>query len=420
MTKLSLNMIVKDDETLLKECLDKIKDAVDEIVIVIDNRTKDRSEEIAKQYGAKVIKAEWHDSFAEHRNIAIDNSTGDWILCLDADEELEPRLKESLRSLIETDKYDAYRFPRRNLITGKYPDYQTRLFRRGSGRWVRRVHEVLNIPPERVCTINLHIIHKQAWMKKSPQIQYERNMFYRRLEKMEGLTNVGEDEFNERVIELSEFLNKPKEEIITLLTQGQNLLKQEWLDKNPKTYDEIMEFYQNTINYLFDLSMWHMDPKYKEIEDIIIKFCLEHKGKILDFGGGIGDLTVKLCQLGLDVTFLEIPSKTLEFALYHFKKHNVSPKIIVSDGSPFVLKENYDAIIVLDVLEHLKDPIIYLEELAKHLNPNGLMFIEVVFKQDAQHPMHLKENEKYIPIFNKIMSDLGFKNIAHITWRKIR
>jgi glycosyltransferase involved in cell wall biosynthesis len=411
-------MIVKDDEALLKECLEKIRDAVDEIVVVVDSRTTDRSKEIAEQYGAKVIVAEWHDDFSEHRNIAIENSSGDWILVLDADEELEPKLKDSLRTLIETDKYDAYRFPRKNLVTGSYPDYQTRLFKKGAGKWFRKIHEILTIPPERTCTLSLHIIHKQAWMHKPLEIQHQRNLFYRRLEKMEGLTNIGESEFQEKIDTLSEFLQKPKEEILQMLTMGQNLIKQEWLEKNPKTYDEIIKFYQNTVNYLFDLTMWHVDTKYKEVEDEVIHYCTQNRGKILDFGAGIGDLTIKLCKLGLDVTYLEIPSITMEYAKFQFKKHNVSPKIIESDGSPFILKENYDAIICLDVLEHLKDPIIYLEELAKHLNPNGLMFIEAAFTQDPQHPMHLKENEKYASMFPKIMESLGFRKIGNITWRK--
>ena len=85
--KLSLCMIVKDEEEMLPRCLDAVRDAVDEIVIV-DTGSSDRSVEIAESFGAKVIHRDWTGDFSEARNASFDAATGDWIVYLDADEVL--------------------------------------------------------------------------------------------------------------------------------------------------------------------------------------------------------------------------------------------------------------------------------------------------------------------------------------------
>ena len=85
--KLSLCMIVKDEEEMLPRCLAAVAPAVDEIVIV-DTGSKDRTIEIAREYNATVIEKEWTGSFSDARNVSFEAATGDWIIYLDADEVL--------------------------------------------------------------------------------------------------------------------------------------------------------------------------------------------------------------------------------------------------------------------------------------------------------------------------------------------
>jgi glycosyltransferase involved in cell wall biosynthesis len=85
--RLSLCMIMRDEEEHLARCLESVRGLVDEIVIV-DTGSVDRSIEIAESFGAIVLREEWKGDFARPRNTAIDAATGDWILVLDADEEL--------------------------------------------------------------------------------------------------------------------------------------------------------------------------------------------------------------------------------------------------------------------------------------------------------------------------------------------
>ena len=85
--RVSLCMIVRDEEEHLPRCLESVREAVDEIVIV-DTGSTDRSVEIAESFGARVLHEEWRGDFAAPRNTGLDAATGDWILVLDADEEL--------------------------------------------------------------------------------------------------------------------------------------------------------------------------------------------------------------------------------------------------------------------------------------------------------------------------------------------
>ncbi|MFS0555829.1 glycosyltransferase [Brevibacillus sp. 179-C9.3 HS] len=89
MSMISLVMIVKNEEYHLRKCLLSAKESVDEL-IVVDTGSTDQTKQIAVECGAKVYDFAWTDSFAEARNFALEQASGDWILVLDADEYLEP------------------------------------------------------------------------------------------------------------------------------------------------------------------------------------------------------------------------------------------------------------------------------------------------------------------------------------------
>ncbi len=96
--KITLSMIVKNEEKYLRECLDSVKDIVDEIIIV-DTGSVDNTINIAKEYRAKVYRYNWINDFSAARNFALSKSSGRWILYMDADERLS---KESIAELNKT------------------------------------------------------------------------------------------------------------------------------------------------------------------------------------------------------------------------------------------------------------------------------------------------------------------------------
>ncbi len=141
--RLSVSMIVKNKEKFLAKALASIQDVADEIVVV-DTGSTDRTVEIAKSFGATIGHFEWTGDFADARNAALDLCTGDWVLALDADEELTPGSGDNLRQLINrpTQRPTIY-LPRIiNLVNGSEADaiehYGPRLFpRQPSLRWGR-------------------------------------------------------------------------------------------------------------------------------------------------------------------------------------------------------------------------------------------------------------------------------------------
>ncbi|MDO9353739.1 MAG: glycosyltransferase [Solirubrobacteraceae bacterium] len=83
--RVSLCMIVRDEEEMLPRCLEAVKAGVDEMIIV-DTGSRDRTVEIAESFGATVLHFTWTGNFGEARNVGLEAATGDWVLILDADE----------------------------------------------------------------------------------------------------------------------------------------------------------------------------------------------------------------------------------------------------------------------------------------------------------------------------------------------
>jgi glycosyltransferase involved in cell wall biosynthesis len=149
MPRLSVALITFNEERNLAACLRSVAFA-DEIVIV-DNASSDRTQEIAREFGARVLEvADW-PGFGPQKNRAIAACTGDWILALDADERVEEPLRAEIEQVLERAAFDVYALPRRSTYCGRYirhggwwPDYVSRLFRRGAARYSEsRVHERL-------------------------------------------------------------------------------------------------------------------------------------------------------------------------------------------------------------------------------------------------------------------------------------
>ena len=150
MQQLSVVLATFNEESNLPECLDSVRNLADEIIIV-DGSSIDKTVEIAKKYGAKVIVADNLPNFHINKQKAIDLATKDWILQLDADERVTPELVQEIKSEIRNPKSETngYWIARKNWFLGRflmkggqYPDYTLRLYRKGKGHLPQvHVHE---------------------------------------------------------------------------------------------------------------------------------------------------------------------------------------------------------------------------------------------------------------------------------------
>ena len=146
MPRVSLCVIARDEEAEIGRCLDSARDVVDEIVVV-DTGSKDRTRELARERGARVIDFAWIDDFSAARNVSIEAATGDWILVLDCDDELVESARPEVRRTIEGTTAAGFRVRIQNLTPpGEPVAYHearvTRLFRRlDAHRYEHRIHE---------------------------------------------------------------------------------------------------------------------------------------------------------------------------------------------------------------------------------------------------------------------------------------
>lgn len=106
---ISLCMIVKNEEDNLGRCLESVKQLVDEMIIV-DTGSTDSTVTIAERYGARVYHFEWNDNFSEARNYGLKQASGDWVMIMDADDEMEKLEKQDIVKMIETTDADAFFF----------------------------------------------------------------------------------------------------------------------------------------------------------------------------------------------------------------------------------------------------------------------------------------------------------------------
>ena len=106
-------MIVKDEEDFLEQCLNSLKDYVDEIII-IDTGSTDKTIEIAKRFTDRVYEHEWPHDFSKARNISISYATCDWILILDADEIIAEHDLKKIKELIKDNSVGGYSLIQRN------------------------------------------------------------------------------------------------------------------------------------------------------------------------------------------------------------------------------------------------------------------------------------------------------------------
>ncbi len=182
--RLSVCMIVKNEERFLGQCLASVKDIADEL-IVIDTGSTDRTVAIAREHGAQVGHFEWCNDFAAARNASIAPATGDWILFLDADEELSPIGKADLPRLLSQTQFSLYRLPIINTHQGENSQsYVPRLFRNPPGlMFWGCVHEGVLSFIEKTCNswqlsidfCNLKILHHGY----EPAVMQERNKIQR-------------------------------------------------------------------------------------------------------------------------------------------------------------------------------------------------------------------------------------------------
>ena len=169
-----------------------------------------------------------------------------------------------------------------------------------------------------------------------------------------------------------------------------------WREKSPETLDEVRQFYCETAEYLFEMTQWNASDTFKQI----INYLPSVEGlKVLDFGGGIGSLSLLLNKRGADVDYLDLPGLISDFARFR-SNGRISFIESLSDK-----REIYDLIAAIDVFEHLPDLPEQLSMLAQALKSDGVLFFHNNFGQLDLFPQHIDWRQKW----PDLLADAGFR-----------
>ena len=167
MKVLSAVIIAKDEEHDLPGALESLKGLASEVIVLVDESSRDATEEIARAGGARVFRRRFED-YAGQKQAALDKATGEWVLSIDADERATPELKaEILGVLSGADGRAGFQVPfevrflgRRLRWGGLGSETHLRLFRRGRGRFTGgALHEGVEVSGT-VGTLRGRIIHE--------------------------------------------------------------------------------------------------------------------------------------------------------------------------------------------------------------------------------------------------------------------
>ena len=204
MIKISLCMIVKNEDEVLARCLDSLHSLADEIILV-DTGSTDKTTEIARRYTEKIFSFRWQDDFAAARNFAFEQATGDYLLWLDADDVLSSANDtDALIRLLDDEQPDVVicpydvAFDRTGAPSSTFE--RERFLKRSAGfRWQGRVHECI-APHGKILRFPFHILHRgsskargdrnlriyQKWAAEEPLrgrdlFYYGRELYYNKL-----------------------------------------------------------------------------------------------------------------------------------------------------------------------------------------------------------------------------------------------
>lgn len=184
MGTLSVIILTKNEENDIEATIQKSWQCADE-VLVVDSGSTDKTVELARKNGARVVFRAWDNDYAAQRNFGLTQTDADWVLFLDADERPNDDLAQAVRNIVKADSPDKndkkqYSFKRKAIAFGTrlnygvlYPDWVPRLFPRMHVTWVGKIHErpVSELPLEKLPGHVDHYTYRswQEWWSKMGQ-----------------------------------------------------------------------------------------------------------------------------------------------------------------------------------------------------------------------------------------------------------
>lgn len=196
-------------------------------------------------------------------------------------------------------------------------------------------------------------------------------------------------------------------------------LAKEWNLTGPKTKEQIDDFYKNTSGYMGDLILWNNSEYKKQLINHVIYASKFFKiNSLLDIGAGILSDTIKIRNSGISVTSIDFDSEHYRFGQWKMKQRRINDVNLRYVGD-FI--KPHDAIIMFDVIEHVKDPDKFLDYYASMATKTIFMTVpeNIPPDENERHPMHLIEYADFWKTIPQYLEQKhGFKRIDSITFTR--
>ncbi len=278
MEELSVCMIVKNEEKHLENCLNSIKNFVDEIII-IDTGSNDKTKEIAKKFTNKIFDFKWNNNFSDARNFSLSKATKEWILSLDADEIIAKKDMEKIKKLINTGQADSFLLNWRNYtndigIAGwtscKNDSYEES--KNASGFNVEKVLRLFKNKKEYYFEGKIHETPHNS-IKKSGGTLFDTDLIIHHLGSLDKQKFTNKKDTYIRLLkerlEKKDFVEKPKDFVFFEL--GRELWELKHLEEAIYYFEKAVEIKED-FRYLFALGgLYIIDDKLDEAEKVLKK-----------------------------------------------------------------------------------------------------------------------------------------------------
>ena len=183
-----------------------------------------------------------------------------------------------------------------------------------------------------------------------------------------------------------------------------------WRAAAPETPEEVERFYMETSSYVFDLAADHCRERRHDVWAAILDRLARAPGKdVLAYGDGIGTDAIGLARAGYRVTYYDLPGVTSRFARFRFEREGLGDAITFVEDAEALGERRFDAIVSIEVLEHLADPVGTMRLFYSLLRDDGITLITESFESvGPDFPSHLESNSRYAGRTHQLMESIGF------------
>jgi len=174
----------------------------------------------------------------------------------------------------------------------------------------------------------------------------------------------------ETIKDLMEYYSLDRKKVMHLLESSGRLSTDFWYCLNPKTQEDIRNVYIEDPFYVFNLTIWHATKVQIKLRKKMVELA---RGRVLDYGAGVGDMCIMAKERNLEVDYANLSGRVFNFAKWLFNRKGYTiPMVNLSVDR---ISKNYDTIFCIDVIEHVTDPKGLLKDFIGHLNNGGYLMI---------------------------------------------